>query len=215
MRSSPVVSQSVSQNRRLALACTATKMCSLQKRAWHRKHIKVNKRDVFVGTETSPPVSAIYYQPFSPPDSFNLINKPDQTKATCHNNHRPTTFRHGLGRNIVSVGLRLFFGKIHENNLHIHCPNSHSSNFGLLNLPFHRHTWLSPSHNTVRLQETARGRAGTNILARESVECVPLVCHRKLIGPLPPKPAAFGYFIGSCSNPSHLQPLLGGMRSHS
>lgn len=54
--------------------------------------------------------SVIYCQPFSLPDSFNLINKPDQTKATCHNNHCPSTFRHGLGRNTVSVGLRLFFG---------------------------------------------------------------------------------------------------------
>lgn len=63
----------------------------------------------FVTTQHSLAVfSAINYQPFSPPDSFNLVNKPDQTKATCHNNHCPTTFRR-LGRNTVWVGLRLIF----------------------------------------------------------------------------------------------------------
>lgn len=100
--------------------------------------------------------SAINYRPFSPPDSFNLINKPDQTKATCHNNHCPTTFRHGLGRNTVWVGLRLILPQIPVTNHHIRCLNPLGNNFGVLNLPLHRHTWLSPSHNTVRLQETAR-----------------------------------------------------------
>lgn len=40
MLSSLVVMQSFTQNRRLALACTATKMCLLQKRVWHRKRLK-------------------------------------------------------------------------------------------------------------------------------------------------------------------------------
>lgn len=68
------------------------------------------KTRFIVSLETLLRFSVIYYQPFSLPDSFNLINKPDQTKATCHNNHCPSTFRHGLGRNTVSVGLGLIFG---------------------------------------------------------------------------------------------------------
>lgn len=67
------------------------------------------KTRFIMGLPTLLRFSVIYYQPFSPPDSFNLINKPDQTKATCHNNHYPSTFRHGLGRNTVLVGLRLIF----------------------------------------------------------------------------------------------------------
>lgn len=109
MLSSLVVLQYFSQNRRLALACTATKICQLQKGVCSRKH-NSGLKTRFVGTmKPLLLVSAIYYQPFSPPDSFNLINKPDQTKATCHNNHCPSTFRDGLGRNAVSVALRLFF----------------------------------------------------------------------------------------------------------
>lgn len=101
----------VSLNRRLALACTATKMIT-NACVCHRKHPepwKKTRRAVCLDTLAR--FSVIYYQASSPPDSFNLINKPDQTKATCHNNHCPSTFRHGLGRNTVSVGLRLFFGK--------------------------------------------------------------------------------------------------------
>ena len=56
-----------------------------------------------------------------------------------------------------------------------------------------------------------QGRAGTNILARESVESVPLGCSQITIGPFSPKPAAYGYFIGCPSNPSYVRPLLGGM----
>lgn len=154
MLSSLIILPSFLQNRQLALACTATKICQLQKGVWRQKHNKTGTRFV-MSLETLLYFSAIYYQPFSLPDSFNLINKPDQTKATCHNNHCPTTFRHGLGRNAVSGALRLIFGTNTWNNHHIHCPDSHSNNFGVLNLPLHRHTWLSPSHNTVRLQETA------------------------------------------------------------
>jgi len=57
-----------------------------------------------------------------------------------------------------------------------------------------------------------QGRAGTNILARESVECVPLVCLRAVIGPFSPEPAARGSLVGCGSDPSLLRPLLGGMR---
>lgn len=58
-----------------------------------------------------------------------------------------------------------------------------------------------------------QGRAGTNILARESVESVPLGCYQTVIGPFSPKPATCGYFIGCGSYPSHARPLLGGMRA--
>lgn len=40
------VAVAFSQNRRLALACTATKMCLLQKRVWHRKHVQAYEHGV-------------------------------------------------------------------------------------------------------------------------------------------------------------------------
>lgn len=128
----------------------------------------------------------IYYQPFSPPDSFNIVNKPDQTKATCHNNHCPSTFRHRLGRIAVSAGLRLFSAKIRENNHHIYCPNSHSNNFRVLNLPLRRHTWLSESHNTVRLQETARREQELTFLPEKAQKACPSgAVKRSLVSLLP------------------------------
>lgn len=75
--------------RRLALACTATKMCLLQKRERLRTHAQPHKHDILRVLEPLLLFSVIYYQPFILPDSFNPVNKPDQTKATCHNNHVP------------------------------------------------------------------------------------------------------------------------------
>lgn len=41
-----------------------------------------------------------------------------------------------------------------------------------------------------------QGRAGTNILARESVDRVPLGCYHTMIGPFSSEPAAYANVIG-------------------
>lgn len=132
-------------------------MCLLQKRERLRTHAQPNKHGILRVLQSLILFSVIYYQPFILPDSFNPINKPDQTKATCHNNHVPVNVQTRLRpQYCFAWSASVFPAKTPENNHHVHCLKSHSNNFGVLNLPLHRHTWLSPSHNTVRLQETAR-----------------------------------------------------------
>lgn len=83
---------------------------------------------------------------------------------------------------------------------------------GRPNVPLHRHTWFSPSHNTARLQETASEEQELTSCWRTRRKRCPLVYTEARIGLVALKPAAWGAFIGPVSRPSCAWLFRGGMR---
>lgn len=109
----------------------------------------------FVGVNSvSSLFSVIYHQTFAHSEP-NRTPRSSSTNRTKPKQRATISTARVRGRDTLSLRLFVrFSAKIPEDTPRERSLNSRRDDFGVLNLPLRRHTWLSPSHNTVRLQET-------------------------------------------------------------